>query len=244
MRIFDRFYRVIAPRCGGAVATPACHRQGRRRLARWPGLGGERARSRQPLLPVAAPPRSAGEGLASHRRGRSQPDFHPAPIRSARWKTSLRREGEPDTPPFAGEGSGEGFVPGPGMRAPPHWSPWEESEMSLQIGIVGLPNVGRARSSTPSPGPGRRWPLPLHHHRPQRGGGCPPGRAPGLVGSAHPAGTVVPATVEFVDIAGLVRSAHRGGLGNQFLHHIRNVDAVALVVRGFLDADIPTSPKP
>jgi hypothetical protein len=52
---------------------------------------------------------------------------------------------------------------------------------------------------------------------------------------------VTPAAVEFVDIAGLVRGASHGeGLGNQFLGPIRNVDAVALVLRAFADADVPT----
>ena len=52
---------------------------------------------------------------------------------------------------------------------------------------------------------------------------------------------VVPATVEFVDIAGLVKGASQGeGLGNQFLGHIRNVDAIVLVLRAFEDPDMPT----
>jgi len=50
----------------------------------------------------------------------------------------------------------------------------------------------------------------------------------------------VPTTVTFVDIAGLVKGAHRGeGLGNQFLGHIRNVDAIAMVVRCFEAGNIP-----
>lgn len=50
---------------------------------------------------------------------------------------------------------------------------------------------------------------------------------------------LVPATVEFVDIAGIVAGAHKGeGLGNQFLSHIREVDAIAQVVRDFSDADV------
>jgi GTP-binding protein YchF len=50
---------------------------------------------------------------------------------------------------------------------------------------------------------------------------------------------VKPTTIEFVDIAGLVKGAHKGeGLGNQFLGHIRNVDAVVMVVRCFEDTDV------
>jgi ribosome-binding ATPase YchF (GTP1/OBG family) len=50
---------------------------------------------------------------------------------------------------------------------------------------------------------------------------------------------IIPATVEFVDIAGLVAGASKGeGLGNQFLAHIRETDAIAQVVRCFEDDDI------
>ncbi|MBI4239370.1 redox-regulated ATPase YchF, partial [Candidatus Uhrbacteria bacterium] len=50
---------------------------------------------------------------------------------------------------------------------------------------------------------------------------------------------IIPASIEFVDIAGLVKGAHKGeGLGNQFLSHIREVDAIAHVVRAFVDKDV------
>jgi len=51
---------------------------------------------------------------------------------------------------------------------------------------------------------------------------------------------IIPATIKFIDIAGLVEGAHQGkGLGNQFLAHIREVDAIVLLVRGF---DLPVEP--
>lgn len=53
-------------------------------------------------------------------------------------------------------------------------------------------------------------------------------------------GKVTPATIEFVDIAGLIKGAHQGeGLGNQFLHHIREVDLILHLVRFFKNEDIP-----
>lgn len=112
--------------------------------------------------------------------------------------------------------------------------------MALQIGIVGLPNVGkstlfngltRAKAAVAA--------YPFTTIDPNRGVAVVPDpRLEVLVAMVGPE-RVTPATVEFVDIAGLVRGAHRGeGLGNQFLGHIRDVDAIALVCRCFSNPDV------
>jgi GTP-binding protein YchF len=112
--------------------------------------------------------------------------------------------------------------------------------MSLQIGIVGLPNVGkstlfnaltRANAAVAS--------YPFTTIDPNVGVVEIPDRRLDDVAAVVQPQDVKPTTVEFVDIAGLVKGAHQGeGLGNQFLGHIRNVDAVAVVVRCFEDPDI------
>jgi GTP-binding protein YchF len=67
----------------------------------------------------------------------------------------------------------------------------------------------------------------------------PDARLNDIASIVHPE-RVVPTTIEFLDVAGLVRGASRGeGLGNQFLGHIRNADAIALVVRCFRDPQVP-----
>ena len=112
--------------------------------------------------------------------------------------------------------------------------------MALQIGIVGLPNVGkstlfnaltRARAAVAA--------YPFTTIEPNRGVvAVPDPRLEVLAVMVGPE-RVTPATVEFVDIAGLVRGAHQGeGLGNQFLGHVRTVDAIALVCRCFSDPDV------
>jgi GTP-binding protein YchF len=112
--------------------------------------------------------------------------------------------------------------------------------MALQIGIVGLPNVGKSTLFNGLTQAGATVaPYPFTTIEPNRGVvPVPDPRLDVLADMVGPE-SVTPATIEFVDIAGLVQGAHRGeGLGNQFLGHIRNVDAVAMVARCFADPDV------
>jgi GTP-binding protein YchF len=112
--------------------------------------------------------------------------------------------------------------------------------MPIQCGIVGLPNVGKStlfNALTRAQIAAENYPFctidPNVGVVP-----VPDGRLDQLAQIAHPE-KILPTTVEFVDIAGLVKGASQGeGLGNQFLAHIREVDAIAHVVRCFEDDDI------
>jgi hypothetical protein len=115
--------------------------------------------------------------------------------------------------------------------------------MSLQIGIVGLPNAGKSTLFNALTLAGAAVaPYPFTTVDPNVGiAFVPDPRLGQLADLVHPE-KVVPASVEFVDIAGLVKGASQGeGLGNQFLGHIRNVDAVLLVLRAFENPDVPTT---
>ena len=112
--------------------------------------------------------------------------------------------------------------------------------MSLSIGIVGLPNVGKSSLFTAlTKKSGFAANYPFATIEPNVGLiPVPDKRLDGLAAIDHPA-KIIPATVEFVDIAGLVAGASRGeGLGNKFLANIRETDAICEVVRFFSDPNV------
>jgi len=113
--------------------------------------------------------------------------------------------------------------------------------MALQIGLIGLPNVGKTtlfNALTGAQAPVAPYPFTTL----ERNVGVttvPDERLEKIAALVNPE-EIVPTTIEFVDIAGLVKGASQGeGLGNQFLGYIRDVDAVCMVIRCFSAPDIP-----
>ena len=113
--------------------------------------------------------------------------------------------------------------------------------MGFKCGIVGLPNVGKSTlfNALTQTAAAEAANYPFCTIEPNVGDvGVPDPRLDRLADVAKSA-AAVPTRLTFVDIAGLVRGASKGeGLGNQFLAHIREVDAVAYVLRCFEDADV------
>jgi GTP-binding protein YchF len=112
--------------------------------------------------------------------------------------------------------------------------------MGLSIGIVGLPNVGKSTLfNALSSAKAEAANYPFCTIEPNVGVVSVPDPRLSALDSVVHADRIVPATIDFVDIAGLVRGAHKGeGLGNQFLAHIREVDAVVQVARCFEDSNV------
>lgn len=111
----------------------------------------------------------------------------------------------------------------------------------LQAGIVGLPNVGKSTlfNALTAQEAALAANYPFATIEPNVGVVAVPDERLAVLEKLNKAQRVVPATVEFVDIAGLVKGASEGaGLGNQFLANIRETDAIVQVVRCFDDDDI------
>ena len=110
----------------------------------------------------------------------------------------------------------------------------------MKLGIVGLPNVGKStlfNSLTKAGAESANYPFCTID--PNVGVVTVPDERLNVLGEMYQTKKIVPAVIEFVDIAGLVKGASKGeGLGNQFLANIREVDAIVHVVRCFEDSNI------
>ena len=112
--------------------------------------------------------------------------------------------------------------------------------MSFSVGIVGLPNVGKStlfKALTKKPVEIAAYPFTTIH--PNVGVVTVPDERLEKIAEIIKPEKVTPTIIEFIDIAGLVKGAHKGeGLGNQFLAHIRNCDAILEMVRCFEDSKV------
>lgn len=112
--------------------------------------------------------------------------------------------------------------------------------MSLSIGIIGLPNVGKSTlfNALVKNAQAEAKNFPFTTIDPNVGIVPVPDQRLTKIAKVENSQRVVQATVEFTDIAGIIAGAHKGeGLGNQFLRHIREVDAICLITRVFDNAD-------
>ncbi|MEY4070750.1 MAG: hypothetical protein RL721_1364, partial [Candidatus Eisenbacteria bacterium] len=120
---------------------------------------------------------------------------------------------------------------------PPHETP----SAMLRAGIVGLPNVGKSTlfNAVTRTRKAEAANYPFCTIEPNVGIVTVPDARLAVLKDIAKTSVIIPAAIEFVDIAGLVKGASQGeGLGNKFLSHIREVDAIVQVVRCFEDSDI------
>jgi hypothetical protein len=113
--------------------------------------------------------------------------------------------------------------------------------MGFNCGIVGLPNVGKSTlfNALTASVAAQAANYPFCTIEPNVGRVAVPDPRLGVLAAIGKSAKIIPTSLEFVDIAGLVRGASKGeGLGNQFLANIREVDAIIHVLRCFEDADI------
>src|ERR1043166_9899962 len=113
--------------------------------------------------------------------------------------------------------------------------------MALKVAIVGLPNVGKSTlfNALAQTATAQAANYPFCTSGPSTGDGAVPEPRLDKLAAIIPSKEIIPARINFVDIAGLVRGASKGeGLGNQFLANIRDCDAVAFVARCFINDDI------
>src|SRR5258707_6978917 len=113
--------------------------------------------------------------------------------------------------------------------------------MGFKCGIVGLPSVGKATlfNALTQTAAAQAANYPFCTIEPNVGDVAVPEPRLDKLAAIIPSKEIIPARINFVDVAGLVRGASKGeGLGNQFLANIRDTDAVAFVTRCFLDDDV------
>ncbi len=115
-----------------------------------------------------------------------------------------------------------------------------------RFGFVGLPNAGKSSLYNSLAGGGAlAAPYAFATTDPNVGVAKVPDPRLGQLAEMSKTRTIIPASVQFVDIGGLVEGASQGeGLGNKFLSHIREVDAVVFVLRAFEDGDVPGPSDP